>query len=107
VILANRILKRKKFVKKIASEQIALLFEQAKMNKENPEKSQRYVDMARNISKRCKVSIPQPYKFQICKHCKSYLVPGVNSRVRIRAKKQSHITVTCLKCKKYKRYLLK
>ena len=98
-------IKRKKFIKKIASEQIILLFEQAmQIFEEDPEKSQRYIDMARAISKKCKVQIPKQYKIKICRHCKSYLVPGKNCRVRIRSKKQRHITVTCLNCKNYTRY---
>ena len=105
MILANRTIKRKKFTKKIASEQIKLLFEQAKqIFKQNPEKSQRYIDIARAISKKCKVSIPRNYKFQICRHCKSYLMPGINCRVRIRAKKGRHVTLTCFICKKHTRY---
>ncbi|NVM54947.1 MAG: ribonuclease P [Candidatus Helarchaeota archaeon] len=103
--MANRIIKRKKFIKKIASEQIIVLFEQAKqIFKEDPGKSQRYTDMARAISKKCKARIPGQYKIQICRHCKSYLMPGKNCRIRIRSNKKRHMTITCFNCKKSTRY---
>ncbi|MHA1278740.1 MAG: ribonuclease P protein component 4 [Candidatus Helarchaeota archaeon] len=98
-------MKRKKMVKKIASEQIEMLFRQAKqIFKDNPRMSQRYIDIARAISKKCKVSIPRKYKYQICRHCKSYLMPGHNCRVRIRGENGRHITLTCLNCKRQTRY---
>ncbi|MHA1265141.1 MAG: ribonuclease P protein component 4 [Candidatus Helarchaeota archaeon] len=102
--MARKTIKRKKFIKKIALEQINRLFDQAKqVFNENPEKSQRYIDIARAISKRCKVRIPPHHKYLVCKHCKSYLVFGVTGRVRLRTNKRRHITVTCLKCKTHKR----
>ncbi|MHA1651833.1 MAG: ribonuclease P protein component 4 [Candidatus Helarchaeota archaeon] len=98
-------MKRKKFIKKIASEQIELLFQQAKqIFKDDPAKSQRYVDIARAISKKCKVRIPRAHKFQICRHCKSYLVPGVNCRIRLRSNRGRHVTLTCFNCKRHTRY---
>ncbi|NVM29180.1 MAG: ribonuclease P [Candidatus Helarchaeota archaeon] len=103
--MATKIIKRKKFIKKIAAEQITILFEQARqIFEEDPGKAQRYTDMARVISKRCKVRIPKQYKIQICRHCKSYLMPGKNGRVRIRSKRRRHVTITCLNCKRATRY---
>lgn len=103
--MAQKTIKRKKFIRKIALEQIIILFEQAEqVFQEDPMKSQRYIDIARAISKRCKVRIPKQNKMRICRHCKSYIVPGINCRIRVRSNKQRHLTITCLKCHNYTRY---
>ncbi|XP_015763392.1 PREDICTED: ribonuclease P protein subunit p21-like isoform X2 [Acropora digitifera] len=44
-------------------------------------------------------------KRKICKYCHVVLVPGVTATVRLRRKREKHIVVKCLCCKKMKRYL--
>ena len=43
----------------------------------------RYVTIARRISTHYKVRIPDGLKHRICKNCGSFLVPGVNCKVRL------------------------
>ena len=83
---------------RIAKERILLLFEQAgKAFEKHPERSKRYVELARKIGMRYNVRIPKDLRRKFCKRCFSYLKPGVNCRVRTSQSKQS-VVVTCLVC---------
>ena len=93
------ILKEKTSRSKIARERIIGLFEMARKNaRENPAFAQRYVDIARKISSSYKVRIPSEYKKQICRHCKSFITPGIDCRIRIQKRREPHIVITCLNC---------
>jgi len=90
---------------RIARERIKILFELAdKEFKNHPERSHRYVQLARRIAMRYNVRIPRELKRRICKGCHRYLVPGVNCRVRT---SQKMLTITCLNCGRIARYPLK
>src|SRR3989338_9484492 len=70
--------------REIALERIKVLFEQAQLRfKEHPELSNRYAKLARTIAMKYKVRIPSELKRRYCSHCYHFLMPGVNSRVRI------------------------
>jgi ribonuclease P protein subunit RPR2 len=43
----------------------------------------------------------------ICRHCKSFIYPGVNSRVRVQQRREPHMVITCLVCGKITRIPLK
>lgn len=89
----------------IARQRMELLFEMAnKVFSEDPSLAQRYIDLIRKISMRCRVRIPRYIKRRICKHCGAFLVPGVNCRVRLRNNRYPHITITCFSCKRQMRY---
>lgn len=68
---------------------------------ERPERARRYVEMARNIVRKHKVSLSTEQKRQFCKSCNMPLVPGKTSRVRTRNEK---VSVTCLNCGSIKRH---
>lgn len=69
---------------KIIRERIAHLFGQAEENaKLHPERAVRYVGLARRLSTRYRVSIPQRFKRRACKKCNRFLIPGYNVRIRI------------------------
>ena len=88
--------------KKIALERIKILFEEAEKEfKKNPERSNRYVEIARKISMKTKTKIPSELKRKFCKYCKKYLVPGVNLRVRMN---KSRVIYNCLNCGKVMRF---
>ncbi len=55
----------------------------------------RYVEIARRISMKYKVRIPSELKRRFCKKCHSFLIPGLNVRVRIQGNK---VVYTCLEC---------
>ena len=79
--------------KKIARERIEILFEQALLAfSAHPERSNRYVDIARRIAMRQRIRIDREFRRQYCHTCYSFLVPGKNMRVRVH---RSNVVVTC------------
>jgi len=83
---------------KIAKERIAILFDEAESSfAKHPERSRRYVELARKIGMRYNVRFEKRMKMRFCRKCNSYLKPGVNSRVRTDEKRKSVLT-TCLSC---------
>ncbi len=89
-------------IKQIALERIQTLFNEAeKVFKKDPKLANRYVFLARKISMKAKARIPSRLKRRFCKHCYSYLMPGVNVRVRTQRGK---VVYYCLNCKKYMRF---
>jgi ribonuclease P protein subunit RPR2 len=106
--LTLRVRKLKAEVKHIARERIDLLFNQALATyKKHPQLAERYVGLARRISMKYKVRIPKRWRLFICKGCKGFMVPGFSSRVRLRRRREPHLTFTCLKCGKIKRISFK
>jgi ribonuclease P protein subunit RPR2 len=90
--------------RKIARERIEVLFEQARVEFDScPERSNRYVEIARRIAMRQRIRIDQKLRRQYCHHCYSFLVPGRNMRVRIHDGK---VVVTCHSCNNKTRYRL-
>jgi ribonuclease P protein subunit RPR2 len=88
--------------RRLARERIVILFERAaEFYPENPEWSNRCVELARRIGMRHRVRIEPPLKRRFCRRCNSYLVPGSNARVRIH---RGRVVVTCLKCGHRSRY---
>ncbi len=93
---------RKAFNVDMASQRIDRLFGMAeKACRERPDLADRYVDIARRISMRHRVSIPRELKRNVCKDCYSYLRPGSNARVRADGR---NVVITCLKCGGIRRY---
>ena len=60
--------------------------------------AQRYVNMARKVAMTARVRLPKEYRHQVCRHCKSFILPGVNCRVRIKQRREPHLVITCLNC---------
>jgi len=86
----------------IARERIGILFEQARMAfSEHPERSNRYVELARKIAMRQRIRIDRELRRRYCHHCYVYLVPGNNMRVRVH---RGNVVVTCRSCNKKTRY---
>ena len=93
--------KQKDWAKDMAHQRIILLFELADHEfRTHPERSNRYVRLARRIGMRYRVRIPGELKQRICKQCHSYLVEGTTARTRLQG---THITTTCLVCGKQMR----
>jgi len=87
--------------RKIALERVEKLFSEAdSMFKEDAKLANRYVSLARKIAMKYRVNIPTKLKRKFCKHCYSYLRPGVNSRVRLY---KSKVIIYCSNCKNYTR----
>lgn len=94
--------RRRRVVKnseRIALRHIHTLFYLARKTvHENPELAQRYVDVARRVAMATRVKLPKEYRRQVCRHCKSFILPGVNCRVRLKSRREPHVVVTCLNC---------
>jgi ribonuclease P protein subunit RPR2 len=94
--------------KQTALNRIHVLFRLARETiHENPELAQRYVDIARRISMTTKVRLPVEFRRQVCRHCKGFVLPGANCRVRIQRRPEPHLVVTCLLCGESARFPLK
>ncbi len=85
----------------IALARIHRLFELAEKEFPNhPERSNRYVELALRIGKKCNVAMPQELKKSYCKKCHCFLKEGVNSKVRVSG---SILKITCLECNSTKK----
>ncbi|MEM3725393.1 MAG: ribonuclease P [Candidatus Bathyarchaeia archaeon] len=94
--------------KRLALSRIRTLFSLAEETySEDPVLAQRYVDIARRIAMAARVRLPKEYRRQVCRHCKSFILPGVNCRVRIKQRREPHVVVTCFNCGKHMRIPLK
>ncbi len=94
--------KKPKWAKKIAKERIVRLLKLAEeeARRGNYERASRYVWLARRIGMKYNVRIPRRLKRRICKGCLSFMIPGVNCRVRV---SRGRIVITCLRCGRVKR----
>ena len=89
---------------KIAKERIDKLFTLAEKEfNKHPDRSVRYVKLARKIGMRYTVRLPKGMKRKFCKSCNILLKPGITSKVRTDSKNKATI-IKCLKCNKIYRY---
>jgi len=85
--------------RQIAMQRIRKLFDLARKKiRDDPELAQRYAQIARKIAMRAKLRLPAEYRHHICRHCKSFIYPGVNCRVRVQQRREPHMAVTCQVC---------
>jgi ribonuclease P protein subunit RPR2 len=71
----------------------------AEAHDHHPERSDRYVQIARKISTRMRVRMPRHLKNLFCRHCGGYL-PASGKRIRLR---EGMLIATCLRCGKQTR----
>jgi len=94
--------------KRIAMQRIQTLFHLAKETfHEDSALAQRYIDIARKIAMTARIRLPMEYRRQVCRHCKSFILPCVNCRVRIKQRREPHVVITCLNCGKQMRIPLR
>ena len=94
--------------RRIALQRIHVLFRLARDTiHEDPPLAQRYVKVARKIAMATRLRLPKEYRRLICRHCKGFILPGVNCRVRIQQRREPHMVVTCFNCGKHSRIPLK
>lgn len=85
----------------IARERIDILFKLADQEfNQHPERSNRYVKLARNIGKKYNIRIPRIWRRRFCKNCYMFLKPGINSQVRL---SNSCVIIKCYECGKIMR----
>ena len=88
--------RRPKWMLKIARERMDILFKLAEESfDKRPERSDRYVEMARNIATKYNIRMPLMWKRRFCKKCNKFLKPGSNCQIRL---KDSYVTIKCLEC---------
>jgi len=93
--------KRTRKARDIAIERIERLFHLAyEEHTLHPERSDRYVQIARKIGMRVRQRIPTHLKRKFCKHCGGYLAPE-DMRVRLC---KGVLIITCLRCGAQMRY---
>jgi ribonuclease P protein subunit RPR2 len=98
--------RNKKIQKNIAKNRILNLFNLAEQKalSGNFNLANRYVQVARKISMRHLVTIPNEFKRRFCKHCYQYLLPDNNCRIRLH---RGRLIIHCHNCKKFSRIPLK
>lgn len=104
--MSRRRKRDKKLEKRIAKKRIEKLFSMATKNalKGSLNYADRYVDIARKISMRYQIRIPDEFKHLFCKNCYSYMLPNITCRRRI---KRGKIVIFCKKCNEYTRIPIK
>ncbi len=86
-------------VRKIVLERMEILIDNAISNaKINPKLAQRQASLARKLSMRHKVRMPYVLRMLFCKKCKSFIVPGINSKIRLGRTSIKSIRITCKFC---------
>ncbi|MHA2034182.1 MAG: ribonuclease P [Candidatus Thorarchaeota archaeon] len=91
--------------RRIAKERVNRLWELAlETSVHDPERTRRYVEIARRVSRRVRERLPRRIARRVCRGCGTILLPGVNCRVRVRNNRQTHVTVTCLRCGTIRRF---
>jgi ribonuclease P protein subunit RPR2 len=85
--------------KRVALQRIRTLFRLASETiHEDPALAQRYAGLARRIAMAARVRLPRECRLQICRHCKSFILPSANCRVRLEQRREPHMVITCLNC---------
>jgi len=89
----------KPIVYKIAMERMQILIDSAITNaRTDPELSQRQASIARRISTKYKIRMPYHLRMVFCKKCKSFIAPGINSRIRLGRASVKSIRISCNLC---------
>jgi len=88
--------KRPGWMLKIGKERIDILFRMAEDEfQANPQRSHRYTEIARNISKKYRIRMPRKWRRRFCKKCYRFLRPGANCTVRVTG---GRVIFRCLEC---------
>ena len=80
-------------------ERMQILIDNAISNaRSDPELSQRQASIARRISTKYKIRMPYHLRMVFCKKCKSFIAPGINSRIRLGGTSVKSIRISCNLC---------
>ena len=83
---------------KIARERIEILLDLAEKEfKNHPERSRRYVELARKIGMRCNVRLTTGQKGKFCKKCNQLLIPKKTCEIKTDPNKK-FMEIKCLNC---------
>ena len=85
--------------KKIALERMYILVKIAISNaRSDPNLAEKQANLARRISTRYRIRMTYELRINFCKKCKKFIVPGINSRIRIGRTHLKSIRITCNFC---------
>ena len=80
-------------------ERMQILIDSAITNaRTDPELSQNQASIARRISTKYKIRMPYHLRMVFCKKCKSFIAPGINSRIRLGRASVKSIRISCYLC---------
>ena len=80
-------------------ERMQILIDSAISNaRTDPNLSQRHASLARRISTKYKIRMPYHLRMVFCKKCKSFIAPGINSRIRLGRTSVKSIRISCNLC---------
>ena len=80
-------------------ERMQILIDSAISNaRTDPDLSQRHASLARRISTKYKIRMPYHLRMVFCKKCKSFIAPGINSRIRLGRASVKSIRISCYLC---------
>ena len=80
-------------------ERMLILIDNAISNaRTDPDLSQRQASIARRISSKYKIRMPYDLRIVFCKKCKSFIAPGLNSRIRLGRTSVKSIRISCNMC---------
>ncbi len=65
--------------------------------------AQIYAKQAKKIQTKTRTKFPPRWRKRFCQHCKAFLYPGINSKVRITSSNKV-ISIKCYYCKNYTRF---
>lgn len=84
-------------------ERVQFLLEEAdRVIGQDLEMAQKYALQARKIQMRTRLKFPAQWTKRFCKHCKSFLYPGINSRIRLSSSNKV-VAIKCFHCNGYSR----
>ena len=85
--------------RRIAMERMQILVGAAvRAARADPGLAERYAFLARRISTRYRIRMPYDLRIVFCKKCKSFIAPGLNSRIRLGGTSPRAIRITCRLC---------
>ncbi|MEM4662453.1 MAG: ribonuclease P [Candidatus Diapherotrites archaeon] len=94
--MAKEKISMKEEMRIVALNRIHKLFEQAEKNfTQRPDRSKRYVELARKIAMRHNIKFDVKLKKKFCKKCGAYLVIGKNAKIRVSGRL---LKITCCEC---------
>jgi len=95
--------KKQLFSREEIQEQIVSLMQQADdAIKTDNDLAQKLANQARKLQMRTRVKFPPEWKRRFCKHCKYFLYPGKNCRVRLSSSNKV-VAILCFNCNRYSR----
>ncbi len=98
----------KKAKREIATKRMQVLFDNAVSNARlDPDLAEKQAIAAKKISMKYKIKMPYEIRSCFCKKCKKFVVPGINSKVRVGRSNVKSIRITCNFCTHTYRKIIK